>query len=126
MKTIKKLYGHQENRIFEINNVLIKIDKILKILYLYTPKSKAKDYNGLTQKFIINALKDEEPSMVFKKMRKLLEVLSANGGIEHFIHKNIKNILFKKKENADTQKDLRCIAILPAWLITLEKIVKPI
>ena len=63
----KKLYGHQENRIFEINNVLIKIDKILKILYLYTPKSKAKDYNGFTQKFIINTLKDEEPSMVFKK-----------------------------------------------------------
>ena len=132
----KKLFGHQENREFKVNDVLNKIDKILKILepnadknpkgYLYTPKSKAKDYNGFTQRFIINALKDEEPSIIYRKLRVLLEKISANGGIEHFIHKNIRTILFKKKENADSQKELRSIAILPVWVISLEKIAKPI
>ena len=106
------MFGHQENREFIVNDILNKIDKILKILepnadknpkgYLYTPKSKAKDYNGFTQRFIINALKDEEPSIIYRKLRVLLEKISANGGIEHFIHKNIRTILFKKKENADS------------------------
>ena len=64
--------------------------------------------------------------MIFKKLRFLLEKLSENNGIEHFVHKNIRTILFKKKENADSQKELRSISILPAWLITLEKIAKPI
>ena len=132
----KKLFGHQENRKFEINKVLNKIDNILRILeinedkfpkgYLYTPKSKALDYNGFNQRFLINVLKDNEPLNIFKKLRFLLEKLSENKGIEHFIHKNIRTILFKKKENADSQKELRSISILPAWLITLEKIVKPI
>ena len=67
-----------------------KIDKILKILefnadknpkgYLYTPKSKAKDYNGFTQRFIINALKDEESSIIYRKLRILLEKISTNSG----------------------------------------------
>ena len=65
----KKLFGHQENRKFEINKVLNKIDNILRILeinedkfpkgYLYTPKSKALDYNGFNQRFLINVLKDK-------------------------------------------------------------------
>ena len=42
--------------------------------------------------------------MIFLKIRTLLEKLSINGGIEYFIHKNIKTILFKKRENANSQK----------------------
>ena len=60
--------------------------------YFYTPKSKAKVYNVFTQKFIINVIKDEEPKMIFIKIRTILEKLSINGGIEHFIHKNIQFI----------------------------------
>lgn len=45
---------------------------------------------------------------------------------KYLIHKNIRTTLFKKKEIADSQKDLRSIAILPAWLITLEKMAKPL
>ena len=132
----KKMFGHQENRVFNINKIIYNIDTIIKLMenrisilpkgFLYTPKSNAKDYNGFTQKFLINAIKDNEPSITFKKLRYLLNKITQNGGIEHFIHKNIKTILIKKKENADSQKDLRPISILPAWLITLEKITKPI
>ena len=49
----KKLFGHQEIREFNINNILNKVDNILKLLelnedkfpkgYLYTPKRKAQD-----------------------------------------------------------------------------------
>lgn len=52
----KKLFGHEEGRKFELNKILNKIDNIIRTVeaeaqnlpkgYLYTPRSKAMDYNG--------------------------------------------------------------------------------
>ena len=42
-------------------------------------------------------------------MKYLIGKILQNGGIEHLLHKNIRTILIKKKENADTQKELRPI-----------------
>ena len=53
-------------------------------------------------------------------------LLSNNNCIDKLIHQNIKILFIKKKTEADELNDLRPISILPAWLIVLEKLAKPL
>jgi len=53
-------------------------------------------------------------------------LLSNNNCIDKLIHPNIKILFIKKKTEADELNDLRPISILPAWLIVLEKLAKPL
>jgi hypothetical protein len=46
--------------------------------------------------------------------------------VEIFAHGYSRVVLFRKVEDVSSWTQLRPISIIPAWLITLEKIVKPI
>ena len=134
VEDFKKLYGNDENRIYDVNKVLqntknifdfLTKNKELSINYkLFEPKSKAQDYFGFTQNMLIKAIKGDSIDNTIIKFTYIIEVLSNNDCISTFIHNYIKVLLIKKKDEADSYKDLRPIAILPAWLITLEKIAK--
>ena len=69
---------------------------------------------------------DDNIKNILDKFSYVLQKLSDNESIQFFIHNSIRVILVKKKEDAESQKDLRSISILPAWLIVLEKISKEI
>ena len=66
----KNLYGHEEGRKFDLTKTLNVIFQILENLKenslsfknekLYNPKSKAYDFNGFSQRQIINLIKDHE------------------------------------------------------------------
>ena len=93
---------------------------------IFTPKSKAMDYNGFTQKILIDMIKDNEILSSLNKFSYIIQKFSENNSIEILIHNFIRIVLIKKRDEIESYKDLRPISILPAWLITLEKLAKPI
>ena len=107
----KNLYGHDEGRKFDINETLNVIYQILKNLKvnshsfknekLYNPKSKAYDFNGFSQRQIINLIKDDEYINQIDKFSYILMLLSNNNSIDKLIHQNIKILFIKKKVEAD-------------------------
>ena len=120
---ISWLYIDNINRLYESNETLNVVFVILQILKryshiingdkLFTPKSKSYDYNDFSQRIIINQIKDKNYLNQINKFINILTNLSNNKSIEQVIHKNIRTILIKKKEEADSIKDLRPISILP-------------
>jgi hypothetical protein len=89
---------------------------------LFSPNSKAMDYNGFSQ-IIINSILDQNISKeIFNYM--YLKKIQKSFGL--FLNNKIRTILFKKKEDAYEQKNLRSISIIPAWLMVLEKLAKQI
>ena len=82
------------------------------------------DFNGFSQKIIIRSIVDDDVNKEIIKFMNLLKRIDK--GFEIFLHNKIRTILFKKKEDADEQKNLRTISIIPAWLMVLEKLAKPI
>ena len=79
---------------------------------LYTPYSKAKDYMGFSQRALINAIKDKDINQEIIKFGEILG--NIDKGIEIFLHNYVRTILIKKKPDADEQKNLRTISIIPA------------
>ena len=132
----KNLYGHEKGRKFDLNKTLNIIYQILQNLKeksysinnmkLYNPKSKAYDYNGFSQRQIINYIKDDVYINQIDKFSYIIMLLSNNNSIDKLIHPNIKILFIKKKIDADELNDLRPISILPAWVIVLEKLAKPL
>ena len=132
----KKLYKHTvREKIWENNKVANIIKEIIAIIQenillykkedkLFTPFSKAKDYNGFSQKIIINSIKGDNIDQEINNLGILLT--SITEGFNLFLHNKIRTVLFKKKEDADEQKNLRTISIIPAWLMVVEKIAKPL
>lgn len=55
----------------------------------------------------------------------ILEAIAKSNCTKFFVHCLGKIILFKKTNEISSWKQLRPICILPAWLIKLEKILKP-
>ena len=82
------------------------------------------DNNGFSQKIIINSILDQDINKEISNYMELFKKIEK--GFDLFLHNKIRTILFKKKEDADEQKNLRTISIIPAWLMVLEKLTKPI
>ena len=132
----KKLYRHSDNnRNWDHNEIAKTIQTIFYIIQansniydeeqkLYSPNSKAIDYNGFSQKIIINSILDQDINKEISNYMELFKKIEK--GFDLFLHNKIRTILFKKKEDADEQKNLRRISIIPAWLMVLEKLTKPI
>ena len=107
----KNLYGYDEGRKFDINETLNIIYQILKNLKvnshsfknekLYNPKSKAYDFNGFSQRQIINLINEDEYINQIYKFSYILMLLSNNNSIDKLIHQNIKILFIKKKVEAD-------------------------
>ena len=91
---------------------------------LYTPYSKAKDYMGFSQRALINAIKDKDINQEIIKFGEIIG--NIDKGIEIFLNNYVRTILIKKKPDAVEQKNLRIISIIPAWLMILEKLSKPL
>ena len=132
----KKLYRHSDNnRNWDHNEIAKTIQTIFYIIQansniydeeqkLYSPNSKAMDYNGFSQKIIINSILDQNINKEISNYMELFKTIEK--GFDLFLHNKIRTILFKKKEDVYKQKNLRIISIIPAWLMVLEKLTKPI
>ena len=134
----KKLYKHnEEGKNWDINKISDVIKETINILNnninyysiedkLYTPFSKAMDYYGFSQRIIIETIKENNIKEEINNFSTLLRKMKTIEDIKYLIHNKVRTILFKKKIDADEQKNLRTISIIPAWLMVLEKIAKPI
>ena len=104
---LKNLYGHDEGRKFDLNGTLKVIYQILQNLKekphslknekLYSPKSKAYDFNGFSQRQIINLIKGDDYIKQIDKLSYIIMLLSNNNCIDKLIHPNIKILFIKKK-----------------------------
>ena len=75
---------------------------------------------------LINLINKDNIKNAIDKYTYILQKLSDNDSIQIFVHNLIRVILIKKREEAESQNDLRSISILPAWLSVLEKLSKEI
>ena len=103
----KKLYKHtNEIRLWKNEDIAETIKTILLIIQanidiydkeqkLYTPNSKAMDFNGFSQKIIIQSILDDDINKEIIKFMNLLKRIDK--GFEIFLHNKIRTILFKKR-----------------------------
>ena len=135
IKEFKDIFKHNETKNYDVNETLKAINDILiyvknninnYIGNLYSPNSQALDFYGFSQRNLINMILDDDYKRVIDKFTTILVQLSNNNCVDILIHNFIKVVLIKKKDEINNSKDLRPISILPAWLITLEKICKPL
>ena len=107
----KKLYKHSNNnRNWDHNEIANTIQTIFYIIQansniyneeqkLYSPNSKAMDYNGFSQKIIINSILDQNINKEISNYMELFKKIEK--GFDLFLHNKIRTILFKKKEDAN-------------------------
>ena len=69
---------------------------------LYTPNSKTMDFNGFSQKIIIQSIVDDDVNKEIIKFMNLLKRIDK--GFEIFLHNKIRTILFKKKKMLTSKK----------------------
>ena len=62
---------------------------------LYSPNSKAMDYNGFSQKIIINSILDQNINKEISNYMELFKKIEK--GFELFLHNKIRTILFKRR-----------------------------
>ena len=94
----------------------------------YTPKSNAKDINGLSQKTIMKMINNKTKNIVeiANNFLKLLEKLKISQNSNIIIHTTSRIILKKKKENIENWTDLRSLNIMPAAIMVHDKILRSI
>ena len=81
---------------------------------------------GFKQRDIFTIINDKTFKDQWEKLKYLYIQLIESKKADIFFHNYIRTILIKKKDEADEQKDLRTISIIPAWLMILEKLINPI
>ena len=84
------------NIMIENMNYLLSNENIKNISAPYTPKSKAKDINGIRQKLIMKLIKEDNLWDSSNKFLKLLKVIYNSKGSENIIHMESKAILKKE------------------------------
>lgn len=89
------------------------------------PYSKARDLYGFSQRNIIRMIKGKNLKEDIENYQKLLNKVWDLKGRSFFIHRTSRVMLFKKVEEITDYKDTRPISILPASIITLEKLASP-
>ena len=103
IEDFKRLYKHSNNnRNWDHKEIANTIQMIFVIIQansniydeeqkLYSPNSKAMDYNGFSQKIIIN-------SILYKNNSNYMELFKIiSKGFDLFLYNKIRTILFKKK-----------------------------
>ena len=95
---------------------------------LFTPKSNAKDINGLSQKTIMNMINNKTKNLVkiANNFLKLLEKLKISQNSNIIIHITSRIILKKKKENIENWTDIRSLNIMPTAIMIHDKILRSI
>ena len=90
------------------------------------PYSRARDYNGFSQREIMGLIISGTMGDTLQAYNKLNLLMSNAKNLELFFHSNTRIILLKKLEEVVSWMDLRPISIMPANIIVLEKILLPI
>ena len=134
-----ELYEAQQSRNFDhrqrIQNALSGIFDIIQLNNEFfknipssdIPSSNANDFNGFKQKHIIQTIKADNRQKELRNYFRLLgSIIESENNKNLFLHNKTKVILFNKTEEVENWKQLRPIKIIPAWLITLEKLIKPL
>ena len=132
----KELYGHNPHKQVDINKTCEKINDLLDIIIQdkstenipppHTPHSRAKDINGFSQRDLINLIKGNNLNDTAINFKKLLSRAYASKNSKLLIHRTSKFFFKKKNDVIETYKDLRALAILPAVIMVLDKIMNPI
>jgi hypothetical protein len=123
------LYQHNSRKAPQLN-LLVSVSTILERLKVELsdqepidkPFSKALDKNGFSQKHIIGMLGHNKTGEQVSALSELFRRIYTLGGADLFFHNVCKLVLFQKTDAVNSWKDLRPIAILPAWLISVEKL----
>ena len=123
----------QHNKILELmiqdmQYIVLKQQCFNNIPTPYTPKSNAKDINGLSQKTIMKMINNKTKNIVeiANNFLKLLEKLKISQNSNIIIHTTSRIILKKKKENIENWTDLRSLNIMPAAIMVHDKILRSI
>ena len=87
----------------------------------FLPKSIAKDYNGFSQRTLMEIIRGENLAQSLNNLTRLLAT-ALNNNDNILLHTTSKLLLKKKKEQIQSYKDLRGIAIMPAWIMVLDKL----
>ena len=132
IKGFKELYKHDENKTFNINETIDLMIKQLDIIIKdqtseqieapTIPKSRARDINGFNQRELMEIVKGENLNSTAKRMKYIIENLIQNQTKGILIHNKSKQLLKKKKDIITNSNDLRGISIMPALIMTLDKI----
>ena len=136
----KNLYLHKNNKEKTNSKIILEL-MIQDIQYIvgnpqlfkhlptpYTPKSNAKDINGLSQKIIMKMIKNKAKDLIdaARNFLQLLEKIKNSQNSHIVIHTTSRTILKKKKENVETWADLRSLSIMPAIIMVHDKILRSI
>ena len=132
IKGFKQLYKHEEQKTFNINDTIDIMIKQLNIIINdqqsnqlgppITPKSRARDANGFSQREIMEIIKGDNLNNTAQRMKYIIEKISKNETKGILIHNKSKQLLKKKKDIISSSNDLRGISIMPAIIMTLDKI----
>ena len=131
----KDLYKHTNNKTYNTNETINILTKQLDILINdeetkhmkspSLPKSTARDYNGLNQRELMEIVKGDNLNSTAERMKYLLQKIDQIDTKEIIIHNKSKQLLKKKKDVITSSNDLRGISIMPAIIMTIDKITIP-
>ena len=132
----KSLFGCHEQKIFKMENLATAMNTLLQIVININetaqippptiPQSRARDLQEFSQREIMKIIRADNLQNTAKKFKSLLAAAysSQNSGL--IIH-NISKFFFKKKSDVvEEYTDLRGLAVLPAVIMVLDKILSPL
>ena len=129
----KNLYKGDNKIIQQSNNIAEIMNKTLDIITKAydttnikpprTPKSKAKDLYGYSQKNIIELVKAQNLKETIIKFKWIINILKTKVNNNLIIHNTSKIILKKKKQEINGYEDLRALSIMPAFIMSFDKII---
>ena len=109
----KQLYKHKDQKTFDIIetidimikqlNILINDQQTNQIEAPFTPKSRARDTNGFSQKELMGIIKGVNLNSTAQRMKYILEKISQNETKGILIHNKSKLLLKKKKISYQAQ-----------------------
>lgn len=137
MEGFKELYKDKGTKPCKLNTLKDSIVKALGTIsdtmnnttlpLVHTPRSSAKDFNGFSHQDIFKIIQGDNLKQQFLNFQFFLNtVWKIENGRKLVLHRTSRVILFKKIPEIVSYKDLRPISIMPAVIITLEKLIAPV
>ena len=124
-KNVKKLFNwkHIYEKIIQVLNISPSQKQYLLTLpSISAPYSRARDFNGFSQRSIITKIKGDN---AWEDLERWLHVVNTAAQVNNqslFFHNIANIILFLKKEYPESWADYRPISILPVAIIVTEKV----